>query len=104
VCQEFVNHASLLKKGVCLLSAPSVSDALTGNLPLCESSSERAFLTDFINCAPRTSGARLATSVSADLSISSSCCHCRAASLPPWDDSLSVKAPDLRSSGCGFDQ
>ena len=64
-----MSHSLLLKKGISLLAAPSVSDALTGNLPLCESSSERAFLTDFINCAPRTSGARLATFVSVNLSI-----------------------------------
>jgi len=61
VCQELVKHCGLLKRGLSLSRAPTVSEALAGNLPLCETSCERMFLSDFINCTARTSGARLAT-------------------------------------------
>ena len=58
-----MNHGALLSKGLCLQRVATVQEAVSGSLPLSETSSERAFLTDFINCAPQTSAARLAQSV-----------------------------------------
>ena len=63
VCQEFTAHGTVLEQGVSLLRAVSVGEALSGSLPLCETSRscEREFLSDFINCSSETSAARLAT-------------------------------------------
>ena len=56
-------HANLLGKGFALAHAPSITQALEGNLPFSWSSNERAFLKDFVNCAFGTSGGRLAACV-----------------------------------------
>ncbi|XP_041463237.1 E3 ubiquitin-protein ligase MYCBP2-like isoform X3 [Lytechinus variegatus] len=56
----FSSHASLLCRGFALAQPPSIEQALEGNLPLSTQSNERAFLRDFVMCAPGTSGGRLA--------------------------------------------
>ena len=63
MCQELTAHGSVLDRGVSLLRAVSVSEAISGELPFGDTSRscERDFLTDFINCGPHTSAARLAT-------------------------------------------
>ncbi|XP_030837055.1 E3 ubiquitin-protein ligase MYCBP2 [Strongylocentrotus purpuratus] len=56
----FSSHASLLCRGFALAQPPTIHQALEGNLPLSTQSNERAFLRDFVMCAPGTSGGRLA--------------------------------------------
>uniref|UniRef100_A0A671QW42 E3 ubiquitin-protein ligase MYCBP2 n=1 Tax=Sinocyclocheilus anshuiensis TaxID=1608454 RepID=A0A671QW42_9TELE len=53
-------HSGLLGKGLALSHAPSILEALEGNLPLHLQTNEHSFLEDFITCVQNSSGGRLA--------------------------------------------
>ncbi|GLH12984.1 Probable E3 ubiquitin-protein ligase HERC2 [Gryllus bimaculatus] len=58
--QVYGAHQQLLGKGFALATAPTINQALDGILPFSCHSNERLFLRDLVQCAPGTSGGRLA--------------------------------------------
>ncbi len=58
--ESFEMHTALLSKGFALDHPPSVQQALDGVIPFSCHSNERLFLRDFVRCAGKTAGGRLA--------------------------------------------
>ncbi|XP_063236464.1 E3 ubiquitin-protein ligase MYCBP2 isoform X2 [Bacillus rossius redtenbacheri] len=73
--QEYHNHAALLGKGFALGCPPTIAQALDGNLPFSCHSNERLFLKDLVQCAPGTSGGRLARWLQPDSHVEPARCE-----------------------------
>lgn len=58
--QILKGHSALVGRGLALDSPLTVQDALAGELHFAKSSTEKDFLTQFLECTPDTSGGRLA--------------------------------------------
>ena len=59
----FAEHAQLLNKGFSLSQPLSIRQALKGSLPFVSASKEVLFLRQFVDCAPGSTGGRLASFV-----------------------------------------
>ncbi|CAB4068655.1 MYCBP2 [Lepeophtheirus salmonis] len=58
--ESYEMHYSLLSKGLALSHPPTINEALDGVIPYSNSTHDRLFLKNFVNCIPNTAGGRLA--------------------------------------------